>query len=1243
MAEIKNGPLKTFSEDILQARLLSKPRVDSVGNAEGYRRLLDQNRIKIASIAKKNDAFIDNILKPFWESDDLLSATAVKSLEQLCDSLLVSWPEEDLDLSIHFFVSQKLYRDALIKGDDDEIIRHGSRFMTSCYNNLNRVNRVRTTREFTEFFKKKGLETAKVILSYLDKDRFRRLIDKKSMNTVLSFSRFYLALYDTWYATDETENEERIDGLVRSIALADDPWYTERTVGYNWLYHRLRGYEHMGQLTENGNQWKMTKAQCVKIMHYMDEMKRLWEEDEEKSNEKLPRIHMELIYFRNAFYSGRIGSDEYRQKLLDLYKRYANADYDMYSVLANLFIPAEYLSSLEGEWIDEAQEDILLSMYKQIAAYVLASPGNGSFSFMLEYLNIFLERFIDIPGRYEFEEMALNCLAAMDPESYIYSVQTAHIARALCTNMLDVSPERFIGLFDCKNTNDVFIRHEMILNKIYHAGCIHAVGRLSVMDTVLTCGRSLQPAEKLLLEKQQDMSIRLLSAHHSTQYAADIIKNTDSCDDVDIPVMSYILATASHIVKAFDEGYSTKEMYEQDVYGLRSVLEMPGIREDLSFILERGRENRYLDMWLMLKEVQKGEIKTLVSQLKGYIMRTERIRELSAPQSDEVKDPSEYERMFLQQFNEIGQMAAQNKETLAHTLFPLIESKEHLSAEEFGDLVFFCSELLSGQNLCDIDQGLVYLVSRRLLAEAKKYDDVDILIRQLDIHITSCYEMAHQAKRMHTASDIVSRYRNEGLDAAKEIWSFCEKDKFLKISEESRRLVVINMRYALYLYDTSFEEKDINELFINRLIDSFKLGDGAFYMINSPGVDWIYHKIRCIEYMGQATECGNLRRFDKNLCKKILNYVEELPSIINTDRINYEAILPNSSVRLMNIRTRYFAELTDILTYRNELWDIFRSKKNYDYDFNSVFANLVAPLEYIISFDQTDSIDPDEKDRIAEIYSWIIEYAAHTKNNGSYALLLEYLSEFLFHFKEIDGLMNFEQVGLYCMAALHPPTYIHSNMVGDLSRCICKYLIRKNPSLFVGSLGFETAEDVVASEERISEFAYHNALCHDFGKITMMDTIFVYGRNLLDHEFALIKHHGDVGYMILSAHESTKKYADVARGHHKWYDGTRGYPEEYDTASSPYKIFTDIVSVADCMDAATDTVGRSYTGSKTTESILAEIQAGGGTRYNPYIANLLGNEDFRSDIAYILKNVRNENYRKTYSLLKEFLEKDNNA
>ena len=75
---------------------------------------------------------------------------------------------------------------------------------------------------------------------------------------------------------------------------------------------------------------------------------------------------------------------------------------------------------------------------------------------------------------------------------------------------------------------------------------------------------------------------------------------------------------------------------------------------------------------------------------------------------------------------------------------------------------------------------------------------------------------------------------------------------------------------------------------------------------------------------------------------------------------------------------------------------------------------------------------------------------------------------------------------------------------------------------------------------------------------------------------------------------------------------------------------------ADCLDASTDTVGRSYKEGRTLDHYLAEVHAGSGTRYAPYLAEMLADRDVRGDIEMLLARGRDENYRQAYHVLKKY-------
>ena len=92
---------------------------------------------------------------------------------------------------------------------------------------------------------------------------------------------------------------------------------------------------------------------------------------------------------------------------------------------------------------------------------------------------------------------------------------------------------------------------------------------------------------------------------------------------------------------------------------------------------------------------------------------------------------------------------------------------------------------------------------------------------------------------------------------------------------------------------------------------------------------------------------------------------------------------------------------------------------------------------------------------------------------------------------------------------------------------------------------------------------------------------------------------------------------------------------DFDSAGSPYKTIIDIVTAADCLDAATDTVGRSYSRGKTMDDFILELKEGAGTRYASYLPELFDDAALRRDLRFLLQQGRRSSYSKVYRQLKD--------
>ena len=238
-------------------------------------------------------------------------------------------------------------------------------------------------------------------------------------------------------------------------------------------------------------------------------------------------------------------------------------------------------------------------------------------------------------------------------------------------------------------------------------------------------------------------------------------------------------------------------------------------------------------------------------------------------------------------------------------------------------------------------------------------------------------------------------------------------------------------------------------------------------------------------------------------------------------------------------------------------------------------------------------------------------------------------------YKRVYMYMSFEEKKEFIFEVImfrQPITCIHSLMVEKISEILTKYILKNKPELFIGILNCKNIEDVNNYKFDILEYVKENALFHDVGKVLTPHIINTQNRALCELEFDAIKKHPDGGPSFLDNDKDFEKYYDVMRGHHKYFDGSKGYPNDFNNLESPVKIIIDIVTVADATDAATDILGRNYTTGKTFDKLLEEFIEGAGTRYNNIIVDMIKNDQALIDeLTEMTTDGRFETYRYVYS------------
>ena len=325
-------------------------------------------------------------------------------------------------------------------------------------------------------------------------------------------------------------------------------------------------------------------------------------------------------------------------------------------------------------------------------------------------------------------------------------------------------------------------------------------------------------------------------------------------------------------------------------------------------------------------------------------------------------------------------------------------------------------------------------------------------------------------------------------------------------------------------------------------------------------------------------------------------------------------------------------EIVDyLLTYFDETFahlDV-HGDSNEQEDWIDDCYNIVATLSFYI----------DSKKEVKEKRKQIIDCMNRLRNfvkSLPYSFFNGEMNRFVYLlYQRIRPFMSLEEKKDYLLEVVmfrQPITFIHSVMVERISVAIAKTLLERYPSLFIGVLGYVDAASILSHKEEILHFIKECALFHDVGKTTLVDIINTQNRRLTDMEFDKIKTHPNNGLAVLENDPDFASYFDVIQGHHRYYDGSAGYPDNFDNTSSPIRIIIDLVTIADCTDSATDILGRNYAKGKTFLTVLDEFKLGAGTRYNPHIVHAIKeNNGLINTLTSLTTDGRFEVYKEVYS------------
>ena len=556
----------------------------------------------------------------------------------------------------------------------------------------------------------------------------------------------------------------------------------------------------------------------------------------------------------------------------------------------------------------------------------------------------------------------------------------------------------------------------------------------------------------------------------------------------------------------------------------------------------------------------------------------------------------------------------ENNEILERHVF--CKRPEEITDEDIRNLSAFADRLFLYNR--SVDDGTAYRIHRLLLDVATLRGDRDMRVRELYyVGITLQYmkiccndlNLFALLDKVRAAFDEAAAYMAEYEQIENE-----QTRSFIVRSLANRKLGLERTANCWEEYEQLFDEA-------MAVITSPK------YRAMNPNLPW-----DAFEYSMHADRAGltdALRWTDDPLraaqvlqsARYIYDHTEQHEA--NNDRFT------SSRVHYVYAVARYHGGEITLYELLKTLYMLYEHADWTDYSDKGLVLNISVPC-YIQHYARFLPEKEREKwrDNRSQVFAKVSDYLARM-NASKYMFLLNSNVQEIVTLRA-QGDRSFREHKLEYILSCHRQTYVHSYMVAWLAARIAQRLIEVAPEHLVGVLGTADGAQVRSRAQEIVEHTHECALYHDMGKNMLLSSVSLYHRRLIDLEFGNITQHPVFGARLLRLCDASEDAQQVALHHHRFADGSGGYPDPCEPCTPSARPLVRIVTVADSLDAGTDNIGRCYAAVKTFDQLVGELRAGSGTRYAQEVVALFDDASFAARLSEEMAARRREIYCRAY-------------
>ena len=493
----------------------------------------------------------------------------------------------------------------------------------------------------------------------------------------------------------------------------------------------------------------------------------------------------------------------------------------------------------------------------------------------------------------------------------------------------------------------------------------------------------------------------------------------------------------------------------------------------------------------------------------------------------------------------VADLRADNLRLLNEFLFPDLDSLHGASDSTIDDLVDFADRLMDWKD--NLDCGVYVTIHDALLSLYRLRRDRNRIIQELYKLGMGLYYLRRIVLGLEGPQVNAFYFRNE--------MTFSEAASYIRyfgqIDDEPTKGYIIRAFANIALCCTSHKRR------IDATARTLRILKDQSYRDQAPGLPWDAFLRRSHQQMSANRTA--LSRGDLT--------TDELASVLDSC---YEVFRPETGAANPSIRwlwpyyeMEYNCGYVSQALTMDRMEELIRMAKPDQHDMSGFYGNVQLPMYYGRLLRDYPALRKESKR--ANFYAWAVEKMllalfscpAELYDDNFYYNVAIVASDYF----EMDNVPAFRDVALQLMRRMDKRLYIRSRRMGQMMRRYCEAIYHCEPAFFDDIPFLNALPPGAGKEKALLDYAEGCGLFCDFGILKMNITRVRATRNLFEREDEMYRLHTVGGWEDLRAKSSTAVFADVALGHHSWYNGANGDGSGYVRMKSPYRQMTDVAAV----------------------------------------------------------------------------------